>query len=297
MKTRFIVNPISGRGRRTARLEPAIREFIARERLDAGLDLTARPGHATELARAAAERGCVRVIAVGGDGTVNEVAQALVGTSAALGIVPAGSGNGLALALGLPTRPALALALAADPRARIIAIDTGVANGHPFFNVMGLGFDAEVSRRVNRLAHRGLAAYLRTGLAAFVRHQGQSVTVSDDNGRRETLDTFLVSVGNSDQYGNRARFAPGARVDDGQLDLVAVRPTGWLAAPGLAARLFLGNFDRSPRVRRLRGAHFVIQRPSPGLIHTDGETHDTAATVEITVRPRSLRLIVPAAHG
>ena len=297
MSTQFIVNPTSGRGRRTARLEPAIREFIARRRLDAGLDLTARPGHATELARAAAGRGCARIIAVGGDGTVNEIAQALVGTPAALGIVPAGSGNGLALALGLPTRPAEALALAADPRARILAIDTGTANGHPFFNVMGLGFDAEVSRRVNLLAHRGLAAYLRTGLAAFFHQEAQRVTVSDGHGRRETLETFMVSVGNSDQYGNRARFAPGARVDDGLLDLVAVRPTGWLAAPCLAARLFLGNFDRSPRVRRLRGAHFVIQRPTPGLIHTDGETHDTAATVEIAIRPRSLRLIVPAAHG
>ena len=297
MKTRFIFNPTSGRGRRTARLRPALLEFIAGQRLDARLEVTARPGHATELARSAVADGCERVVAVGGDGTMNEVAQALVGTPAALAIVPAGSGNGLALHLGLPTRPAAAFALLAAADARIVAIDTGTANGHAFFNVMGLGFDAEVSRRVNRLTHRGLAAYVRTGLAAFIRHRAEQVTVSDGNGTCETLDTFLVSVGNSDQYGNSARFAPGARVDDGLLDLVAVRPTGWLGAGPLVARLFLGSFDRSPQVRRLRGPRFVIRRPSPGLIHTDGETHDTAATVEIAIRPRSLRLVVPRAHG
>ena len=106
---------------------------------------------------------------------------------------------------------------------------------------------------------------------------------------------FLVAVANSDQYGNHALFAPGARVDDGLLDLVAVRPPGFLGALPLVARLFLGSFHRSPRVRRLRSARFVIQRPAPGLIHTDGETHETTATVEIAVRPRSLRLVVPAA--
>ena len=106
---------------------------------------------------------------------------------------------------------------------------------------------------------------------------------------------FLVAVGNSDQYGNHALFAPGARVDDGLLDLVAVRPPGVLGALPLVARLFLGSFHRSPRVRRLRSARFVIQRPAPGLIHTDGETHETTATVEIAIRPRSLRLVVPAA--
>jgi diacylglycerol kinase (ATP) len=98
---------------------------------------------------------------------MNEIAQALVGARAALALVPCGSGNGLALHLGLPLRPRRALALLADPTARVVAIDTGTANGHPFFNAMGLGFDAEISRRFNRLTRRGLPAYARTGLAAF----------------------------------------------------------------------------------------------------------------------------------
>lgn len=294
MKTRFIFNPCSGKNRRNPWLVPAIQVFIARHRLDGSLVFTARPGHATELARQALAEGCERVVAVGGDGTINEVAQALVGESAALAIVPCGSGNGLALHLGLPIRARRALALLADASARIAAIDTGTVNGHPFFNAMGLGFDAEISRRFNRLTRRGLPAYAHTGLTTFFRHNHERVTVSVGQGKPRTLDVFIVAVANSDQYGNNARIAPGARVDDGQLDLVAIWPPSLLGALPLAVRLFLGTLDRSPLVWRLRGTRFLIERAVPGLIHTDGETHETGATVEVAVLPRSLRIVVPA---
>ena len=293
MKTRFILNPRSGRNARRPRLAADIRTFIAAHRLDASLVSTNGPGHATVLARAALADGCDRVIAVGGDGTMNEIAQALLHAPAALGLVPCGSGNGLALHLRLPTDPRRALELAVDRSARIAAIDTGSANGHPFFNAMGTGFDAEISRRFNQLARRGLPAYARTGLAAFVRHRAQRVSIRAD-GCHHNFDTLLVAVANSDQYGNGARFAPGARVDDGQLDLVAIRPVNFLTALPLVARLFLGGFDRSSRVLHLRSARFVIERPATALIHTDGETHATAAAVEVRVHPRSLRLLLPA---
>ncbi|MES1167452.1 MAG: acylglycerol kinase family protein, partial [Pseudomonadota bacterium] len=137
MKTCFIFNPHSGRNRRNPWLVPAIHAFIAEHRLDAALVTTTAPGHATRLAREAMIAGCTRIVAVGGDGTMNEVAQALVGASAALALIPCGSGNGLALHLGIPTAPRAALALLADRSSRIAAIDTGRANGHPFFNAMG----------------------------------------------------------------------------------------------------------------------------------------------------------------
>jgi YegS/Rv2252/BmrU family lipid kinase len=276
-------------------LVSAIRTFIAGHELNADLVFTDRRGQATELARAAVADGCERVVAVGGDGTMNEVAQALVGASAALALVPCGSGNGLALHLGVPVQPWRALSLLVDPSARVVNIDTGTANGHPFFNAMGAGFDAEISRRFNRLARRGMVAYLRAGLGAFAHHRSEPVGFCDGNGRRETINAFLVVVTNSDQYGNHARMAPGARVDDGLLDLVVVRQPGVAGAVTLLARLFLGGFDRSPQVRHLRSARFLIERSAPGLIHTDGETHETGAVVEVVVHPRSLRLVVPAA--
>jgi len=113
-------------------------------------------------------------------------------------------------------------------------------------------------------------------------------------GRREELSVFVVAVANSDQYGNHAFIAPGARVDDGMLDLVAVGPVTFLNALPLVARLFLGTLDESAHVLRLRDRRFIIVRSAPGLIHTDGETHATGVSVEVVVRPASLRIVVPA---
>jgi diacylglycerol kinase family enzyme len=112
--------------------------------------------------------------------------------------------------------------------------------------------------------------------------------------RSENLEAMLVAIANSDQYGNNARIAPGARVDDGRLDLVAIRPVGFLGSLALVPRLFLGSLDRSPHVLRLSAPRFTIDRVAPGLVHTDGETHAAGARIEVVVRPRSLRIVVPA---
>jgi diacylglycerol kinase (ATP) len=295
MKTCFIFNPNSGHNRRRPGMAALVRNFISAHALDADFLTTEGPGHATELARQAVLAGAAQVVAVGGDGTMNEVAQALVGMPAALGLVPCGSGNGLALHLGLPTAPLAALRLMAGGETRTASLDTGVVNGFPFFNAMGLGLDAEVSRRFNSLTRRGLPAYARTAWDALRALRSEScVITSAATQERETLDVLLIAVANSDQYGNNARIAPGARVDDGILDLIAVGPVNLFGATALAARLFAGTFDQSPAVRRFRGPNFVIERAAPGLIHTDGETHATGARVEISVRPRSLRVVVPA---
>lgn len=294
MKTRFIFNPCSGRNRRNPTLAGSIRDFISARSLDAEFVTTDAPGHATELAREAAHAGCGQVVAVGGDGTMNEVAQALLHTPAALGLVPCGSGNGLALHLGLPLSPLGALKLIAGTGGRVAALDTGAADGWPFFNAMGLGLDADVSHRFNGLLQRGLPGYVRTAFAAVRNIRPERVCITSGDFRDE-LDVLLVAVANSDQYGNNAQIAPGARVDDGMLDLVAIAPVGLFGAVLLAARLFAGTIDDSASVRRLRGRTFVIDRVVPGLIHTDGETRAAGARVEVAVRPHSLRVRVPLA--
>lgn len=290
-KLRFILNPRSGRQGR-ASLIPHLQDLIAARSLDARLSVTEGPGHATILARDAVRSGCSRVVAVGGDGTVNEVAQALRNEPAALAIVPVGSGNGLARHLRLPVRASAALELAISAGGRVAAIDTGTVNGRPFFNAAGLGLDAEVSRRFNALTRRGLPAYLRTGLAAFAKQRPEKCRVTS-GGRTDTWDALLITVANSEQYGNGAVIAPGAKVDDGLLDLIAVGPVGPVAAAFLAVRLFLGTFDRSTRVRRLQGTRFEIERAAPGAVHTDGETHGAPAALEFAVHPRSLRVLLP----
>jgi diacylglycerol kinase (ATP) len=159
-------------------------------------------------------------------------------------------------------------------------------------NAMGFGLDAEVGRRFNLLTRRGLPAYARTALSAFLGRTTERCLVSY-GGHDEAVEALLIAVANSDQYGNHAKIAPHARVDDGVLDMVIVRPVGFAAACVLGARLFLGSIDQSRDVRRVRSARFLVERRQPGIIHTDGEIHTTSARLDIQARPRSLRFVVP----
>jgi YegS/Rv2252/BmrU family lipid kinase len=291
-RARFIFNPRSGHNARNPWLLQHARDFIARYRLEATVVPTERPLHATELALRALDEGCRLVVAIGGDGTMNEVASALVGTDATLGLIPCGSGNGLGRHLGIPGPGKGAFQALLSGHTRLI--DTGIAAGSPFFNAMGLGFDAEISARFNNLSSRGLPAYARTTLRTLLGYQPDEYTVRADGGRELRTRAFLVAVANSDQYGNDCYIAPHARVDDGLLDLTIVRRLTLLNALPLAERLFTKRIDGSPSVVRLRSARFTLERPRPGLLHTDGEVRPCGPVVDVSVRPSSLRVAVPA---
>ncbi|MCU0792638.1 MAG: diacylglycerol kinase family lipid kinase [Opitutaceae bacterium] len=291
-RARFIFNPRSGHNARNPWLLERARAFVAEHRLDAIVVPTERPHHATELARRALDEGCRLVVAIGGDGTMNEVATALIGTGAALGLIPCGSGNGLGRHLGIPGPGKGAFRALLGGHTRLI--DTGLADGHPFFNAMGLGFDAEISSRFNALTRRGLTAYARTTLGALRAYRPDHYTIHADG--RPAIDTeaWIVAVANSDQYGNDCFIAPGARVDDGRLDLTVLRRLTALGAAPLAARLFTGRLRESANVHRRQAASYVIARRTPGLLHTDGEVRACAAEVDVRVLPASLRIVVPA---
>ena len=285
VKIRLIANSRSGAA---ARVLPRVRAFAHAR--DASLVLTERPGHAAELARRALDEGCGLVVAVGGDGTMNEVASVLTGTSALLGLVPCGSGNGLARTLGL--HGSLTAAFHALDRGRPRSIDTGLAAGRPFFVAAGFGFEAEICARFNRGGRRGLAGYLAQSAGLWHRHRPEKYHVGHD-GVREARRAFTLTVANCDQFGNGARIAPGALPDDGLLDLTAIPPvTAFNSAP-LLARLFLGSLGHRHDVLRLRGTRFTIGRAAPGLLHVDGEAFAGPAEVEFEIRPRSLRVLVP----
>lgn len=253
--------------------------------------MTERPRHASALATRALADGCELIVAVGGDGTMNEVASALVGTGATLGLVPCGSGDGLGRHLGLHGSAARAFDILLNGRPRLI--DSGLADGHPFFNAAGLGFEAEIARRFNQLTSRGFFRYLTTSADAFRQWEPQAYTLIH-SGERERFRAFTLVVANSDQYGNNARIAPGARVDDGLLDLCAVPQVSWRNAVPLLARLFAGRIGRDGDVVLRRADRFVVERAHPGLLHTDGELHEAGARIEFVVRPASLRVMCPA---
>ncbi len=266
-------------------------EFIVQHKLDGTLVSTERPRHATELAQQAVAEGCQLVVAIGGDGTMNEVATGLVGTTAIFGLIPCGSGNGLGRHLGIsrPGHGAFRTLLEGRPR----AIDTGTVNDFAFFNAMGLGFEADIAVRFSRLTRRGLSGYFRVGVPSFFSHQPEAVTVHHPHGTAQ-LQAFTLAVMNSDQYGNDARVAPGAKIDDGMFDLVSVPRVGLFSACGMLYRLGTDSFDQVKAVTRLPGANFVIERTKPGWIHTDGEPRATTARLEIALKPQSLRIMVPA---
>ncbi|MCC5022766.1 MAG: diacylglycerol kinase family lipid kinase [Candidatus Synoicihabitans palmerolidicus] len=288
----FIFNPHSGHNRRNPYLLDHTRKFIADHELDARVVTTERPRHATELAHAAVADGCGLVVAIGGDGTLNEVATALINAPAALGLIPCGSGNGLGRHLGMPNPGNGAYQTLLTGQVR--QIDTGAANGIPFFNAMGLGFDAEISSRFNHLTRRGLTAYVRTGFHACANYQPAHYRIHHA-GRTYASDAFIVAVANSDQYGNDCFIAPGAQVDDGRLNLTVLKRVTTLNALPLAFRLFRGSIASSRNAQCLEGEHFRIERSSSGPMHTDGEVHETSAEVDVIVRPRSLRILVPSA--
>jgi diacylglycerol kinase (ATP) len=256
--------------------------------------VTERPRHASEIARQALADRYELIVAVGGDGTMNEVATTLVDTDATFGLVPCGSGDGLGRHLGIhgSTARALEILVSGHPH----RIDTGMADEHPFFTAAGIGFEADIAQRFNQLHRRGFARYLSTSAKAFRQSRSLSCTISTPLGS-EQVRAFTLTATNANQYGNNARIAPDALVDDGMIDLCTVPPVGFWNAMPLAMHLFHGTIGRVSGVCIRRGNHFVVERPSsPGLLHTDGEVHEAGARIVFTVRPSSLRIMVPDAR-
>jgi diacylglycerol kinase (ATP) len=294
LKARFIFNPHSGSNRRNPYLRGRALAFIKEQGLDATVVNTERPRHATDLAAEAVQEGCGLVVAIGGDGTMNEVASALVDTPAVFGLIPCGSGNGLGRHVGIRKPGDGAFRTLLDGRP--MAIDTGLVNGFAFFNAMGLGFEADIAVRFSRQTRRGLAGYIRVGIPSFFAHRPERCTVRHAGGLTE-LEAFTLAVMNSDQYGNDARVAPGARLDDGRFELISMPQVSFFGACGMLYRLGTDTFDQVRAVTRLSGAEFIIERAKPGWIHTDGEPRATTAKLEISLKPHSLRIMVPGGAG
>jgi len=288
MKLAFIVNPISGKRLRGRERIEKVQAFVSEGKLDARVCPTECAGHATELARKALARGAKRVVAVGGDGTINEVGRELVGREQEFGIVALGSGNGLARHVGLPLNFMKALELAAFGTS--IEVDTGEANGHPFFNVMGIGFDAEVGRRFNETRRRGFANYLKQGLAAL--REFRSIDCSIGSGRdSRSLSAYIIAVANSSQYGSNAYIAPDASMLDGKLNLVAISRPGPISFFVLLCRMFSKKLYYSPRVTPICSESFTVKLSHEGFFHVDGEIFQCGRSLDIRACPRSLKLV------
>lgn len=293
----FIVNPVAGSAARARGIGGLVE--TARQRCGAAgvaheVCFTERAGHGRELAAALAGRGFSTIVAWGGDGTVNEVASALMHRAAVLGIVPAGSGNGLARELGISLRPEEAIATAVRGRDRII--DAGELAGRPFVNLAGVGLPASVADLFARLAGRGPAGYVRATARELIGYRSRRYTLVAGE-RTIERPALLVEVANGRQYGNGAVIAPHARLDDGLLDLVSVDPIGPARAVWGLWRLFHGTIDRHPYVHCSRVAGVTISADGPLRFHVDGEAVQGGCSLSATIHPKALRVRVPLAPG
>ncbi|MCU1385205.1 MAG: hypothetical protein JWL71_3902 [Acidobacteria bacterium] len=291
MSTAIIINPISGGASpRAARARADVaRRVVDAHGAPADVFVTEGVGHARELTKAAAARGARLVLAWGGDGTINEIASALAFEHVALGIVPAGSGNGLARELGVDRRAerAIADALHAVPR----AIDMGEIDGRLFANIAGIGFDAHIASRFAAATRRGFAGYAGITARAFTGYVPQHYRITID-GVEAVHRAVLVTIANSAQFGNNARIAPGARVDDGELDLVVLEEQSRFATICQLPRLFNGTVERARgcRIRRIR--EVTVEAEQPMAYHVDGEPVAGGRSLRARVHPGALRIAV-----
>ena len=291
-----IVNPLSGAGaspdaaaQRTALL---MRQFV-QAGITGGVHVTERRGHATELAAGAIAQGARVVLAWGGDGTINEIASVVTGTTTSLAIVPAGSGNGFAGDLAIPLDPRSAIDVAIRGRDR--AIDAGEIDGRLFFNIAGIGVDAAIAEQFNvqgRLGRRGLGAYVRIGLRECFRYRARHYRVKLD-GEPLATDALVIAFANGREYGNHIRLAPKARMDDGKLEAIVVDDRPPVSRLLAARHLALGTADRAPRVTRRSVTSGIVETDGEILYHVDGEIGRARNRVEIRIRPRALKVRVP----
>lgn len=276
----FIVNPISGKKRKSA-----IIAYL--EKMGCKVVCTEYAGEAEKIAREATESV---IVAVGGDGTVNEVARGIVGTDKVLGIIPCGSGDGLALHLGISRYYKQAVKTIMNGKK--IKIDSGLINGRPFFSVCGTGFDAIVSERFAKSSKRGIMNYIEIGLKTWMEYKPQKHIVEID-GQSFEMDASLITVGNSSQWGNNAKITPRADIEDGYLDMTAVDRVSALEMPALALELMTGTLNWNNKVHCYRGREIKIFRPTPGPAHADGDWFSAGNDLEIRILPQSLNVIVP----
>jgi YegS/Rv2252/BmrU family lipid kinase len=291
LKVRFIVNPAAGTSKKVEEITGAVRRVFASVRGVFEVRVTGGPGDAFKLSEEACQKGYETVYACGGDGTVNEVAAALVNSRTVLGIIQCGSGNGLARALSIPIDIELAAALPLKGRVR--KVDTGVVNEKYFFSTAGFGFDALMSKRYNERVggRRGILPYVPIALREFFRYRPAATLIKWDD-KYMRVFPFLLTVANTDQYGGDWVIAPGAVPDDGLLDLCILHGVGLFGALRYARSLFKGEIDRVKKFKRIRTASVEITRKRPGPVHLDGEPLQLAKSIKIGVLPGALRVWV-----
>ncbi|NIS38791.1 diacylglycerol kinase family lipid kinase, partial [Candidatus Saccharibacteria bacterium] len=269
-KVLFIINPISGINRRQGRIGDLIHQQFNNSGIQYEIVNTSHQGHGTTLAKEAVDNEFDMVVATGGDGTINEIGRGLVGSETALGIIPAGSGNGFSRNMKIPLAPRAAIELLRHPRLK--EIDVGKINDHYFFNIAGIGIDAEITAKFNSYPIRGPLPYFIVGIREFFRFRPQPVSLHLEE-REVKRSPILLCFANLPEYGVNAIIAPKARPDDGLVDICILSPVNMAKALINIPKLFNGKIEDLSEMEIFQTRKAVIHREDNGPIHTDGDLY------------------------
>ena len=283
----FIMNPISGTSDKKD-IPYLIEELLDKEQFDYSIRETEYAGHAYEIAKESKEQGIDIVVAVGGDGTVNEVGRALVHSNTALGIIPTGSGNGLARHLLIPMKIKGAIQVLND--CEITDLDYGIINEHPFFCTCGVGFDAFISEKFAEAGKRGPITYLENILKEGLKYKPETYEIEAENGTIKKK-AFLISCANASQYGNNAYIAPQASMSDGMIDVIIMEPFDALEASQISIEMFNKTLDKNNKIKTFRSKEIKIYRKAPGVIHYDGDPIDTGKEIVVTLKEKGIKIL------
>jgi diacylglycerol kinase (ATP) len=289
-KILFLINPISGT-KHKGHIPGMIKELIDASIFDVEIVITKYKGEATEIVRQKLLDNYRYFVAVGGDGTVNEIAKALINTQGIMGIIPVGSGNGLARHLQIPLQPIKAIQLI--NKLKYQAIDYGLINNTPFFCTCGVGFDALIGDKFAQCKGRGLTNYVKTTIREYFKYKPEMYQITIDEERTIKRQAFLITFANGSQYGNNAYIAPHADICDGKLDMCIISPFKLYNAPGIGIRLFAKNIHKSSLIHIEKTSKILLERASEGVVHFDGEPCRMGKTLNISLINKGLNIIVP----
>jgi diacylglycerol kinase (ATP) len=285
----FIINPISGTGKKK-NLEKLIDQGLDKSKFVYRIVYTEAAGQATLICREAVEQGADAVIAVGGDGTANEVGQALVGTETVLGIIPSGSGNGLARHLKIPFNTKKAVEVI--NRFKLHRIDTATINEKVFLSIAGVGYDAFVAKKFAKAAKRGFFSYFRIVSGEYKTYRPKKYVLEVD-GKTITRRALLITFANSNQFGNNTSISPEATIDDGFIDICILRRIPLHLIPFYVPMLFTKTFHKTQYIEIIRAKEATITRKKGKTMHFDGDPMEMGKRIEMKVNPASLKIIVP----
>lgn len=284
-----IINPISGTDNKEY-LPETLNRIIDKNKFELTIRFTQRQGHATELTKEAILQKFYGVIAIGGDGTINEVASALCGSDTAIGIIPCGSGNGLARHLGVPVNIEKAISIINSDN--IENLDYCTVNDIPFFCTCGVGFDAQVSNKFAQSHKRGPLSYLQNTIIEYLKYRPQKYTIEMGD-EIVTEEAFLIACGNASQYGNNAFITPRASMHDGLIDVTVIHPFTPLDTAIMSVLLFTRHIDQDININTYRTPELVIKRNKPGIMHIDGDPVMMETDLHIKCHKSGIKILLP----